>query len=189
NVVLFGEKGVGKSSIINLLADKELATVFEEGGGSTRCPRAHEITWNGTGRTYRICDTVGLVQPDSDIKANSYVDAVQGAYELIKDLLRRGGVDLLLLCMRGGTPIQDRSNYSLFYEVLCRQKVPIAAVITCLEREVNMEEWWTRNGMSFDEYGIKFEGHACVTTLPPGIGEPEMARKLDESQQAIKGLL
>lgn len=58
-----------------------------------------------------------------------------------------------------------QSNYGLFYEVLCRSLVPIALVITHLEREADMEKWWQRNVESLEKYGIEAVDHACVTRL------------------------
>ncbi|KAG6378087.1 hypothetical protein JVT61DRAFT_13770 [Boletus reticuloceps] len=52
-----------------------------------------------------------------------------------------------------------QSNYRLFYEV-------ITLVITHLERELDINVWWTRNLPSLEKYGVRPAGHACVTGLP-----------------------
>ena len=61
--------------------------------------------------------------------------------------------------------ITTQKNYALLYEMACRKSVAIAVVITHLEQEECMEDWWDQNAEIFDWRGIKFYGHACVTTL------------------------
>ncbi|KAI6129446.1 hypothetical protein EDD16DRAFT_1545620 [Pisolithus croceorrhizus] len=124
NIILFGETGVGKSSVVSPDFD------------------------------------VGSIRPE--VGVNGYIPAIEKAWLLIKRLREAGGVDLLLFCIRANrVTMTTQSNYRLFYEVLCGQQVPIALVITHLEREVDMEDWWTRNHKSIEKYGIKCAGHAC----------------------------
>ncbi|KAG9316457.1 P-loop containing nucleoside triphosphate hydrolase protein [Chiua virens] len=170
NIVLFGETGVGKSSVINLIAGRQIASVSPDAEGRTLSSRRYSFPV-GT-RAFHIWDTAGLEQPE--MGAVGYMAAIEGALALIHQLAEQGGVDLLLFCMRGNrVTATTQSNYRLFYEVLCRCQVPIALVITHLEREPNMEAWWTRNLASLERYGIKATGHACVTGLPTHSQYPE----------------
>ncbi|KAG2036978.1 hypothetical protein BDR03DRAFT_958189 [Suillus americanus] len=112
--------------------------------------------------SYKVFDTVGLEAPQLGIK--EYLDFVENAYQLIKQLDKQGGIDLLLFCVRAGRVTATlQSNYRLFYEFLCEKKVPIVLAITNLEREKRMEDWWERNKGTFDNYQIKVAGHACIT--------------------------
>lgn len=163
NIVLFGETGVGKSSVINLIAGHQVASVSSDADGRTLSSRRHSFLV-GT-RTFHIWDTAGLEQPE--LGAVGYMAAIEGALSLIQQLSQQGGIDLLLFCMRGNrVTATTQRNYRLFYEVLCKSQVPIALVITHLEREPDMNAWWTRNLSGLEKYGIKPAGHACVTGLP-----------------------
>ncbi|KIJ06534.1 hypothetical protein PAXINDRAFT_19376 [Paxillus involutus ATCC 200175] len=180
NIILFGETGVGKSSVVNLIAGQKVADVSPETGLCTMSSTHYAFFVEG--RQFHIWDTVSLEEPELG-GANGYLPAVQKSNELIQQLSTQGGVDLLLFCMRGNrVTATTQSNYRLFYEVLCGSKVPIALVVTHLEREPVMEDWWRRNVNSLDRYGIKSAGHACVTAIP---GHD----KYGMSQAAIKDLL
>ncbi|KAI6026371.1 P-loop containing nucleoside triphosphate hydrolase protein, partial [Pisolithus microcarpus] len=170
NIILFGETGVGKSSVINLIAGRPVAKVSPDADGCTMNSTDYQFTIGS--RKITIWDTVGLEEPQ------------MGAHGLIQKLSNAGGVDLLLFCIRGNRiTATTQSNYRLFYEVLCDKQVPIALVITHLEREHRMEDWWTRNEGSILRYGIKCAGHACVT------GITDKAEKFRESRDAISSLL
>ncbi|KAH0827570.1 P-loop containing nucleoside triphosphate hydrolase protein [Lanmaoa asiatica] len=179
NIILFGETGVGKSSVINLIAGRPIAQTSPDVQGCTMSFKPYSFPVGG--RTFHIWDTVGLEEPE--MGANGYLPAIEQACELINHLTSQGGVDLLLFCIRGNrVTATTQSNYRLFYEVLCRSQVPIALVITHLEREADMEKWWERNVESLERYGIKAAGHACVTGLPTH-------SKYRESQHNIARLL
>lgn len=184
NIVLFGETGVGKSSVINLIAGRQVASISPDAEGRTLSSRRYSFAVGG--RTFHVWDTAGLEQPE--FGAVGYMAAIEGALALIQQLAQQGGVDLLLFCMRGNrVTATTQSNYRLFHEVLCRSKVPIGLVITHLERELNMEEWWTRNLASLEKYGIRSAGHACVTGLPSHSKYPESRANIERLLRGYNG--
>ncbi|KAI9572095.1 hypothetical protein HD554DRAFT_1628386 [Boletus coccyginus] len=184
NVVLFGETGVGKSSVINLIARKEVAKVSSDVNGCTMQSTRYDIPFDDM--NFCIFDTIGLEEPQMGV--NGYLKAIERAYELIMKLGAAGGIHLLLFCMRGGRiTATTQSNYRLFCECLCNTKVPIALVFTGLEREVEMEDWWTRNKTHIEHYGIKSDGHACITAVQDEIPGEDL--KYMESQKRIRELL
>ncbi|KAG2041375.1 P-loop containing nucleoside triphosphate hydrolase protein [Suillus americanus] len=160
NIVLFGEAGAGKSSVVNLMAGQDIAYTSP---GMQRCTlqwQEYPIKFDGV--SYKVFDTVGLEEPQLGIK--EYLESVENAYRLIKNLDSEGGIDLLLFCMRAGRISgMLQSNYRLFHEFLCEKKVPIVLVITNLEREQRMEDWWDREHAHLDKYQINVAGHACIT--------------------------
>ncbi|KAG1771158.1 P-loop containing nucleoside triphosphate hydrolase protein [Suillus placidus] len=160
SIVLFGDTGAGKSSLINLMAGKEVACTSPD---MQRCTMHWEEYNIGFGDTsYKVFDTVGLEAPQLGIK--EYLEFVENAYRLISQLDKQGGIDLLLFCVRAGRVTATlQSNYRLFHEFLCEKKIPIVLAITNLEREKRMEDWWERNEGTFDNYQIKVAGHACIT--------------------------
>ncbi|KAH0828055.1 P-loop containing nucleoside triphosphate hydrolase protein [Lanmaoa asiatica] len=184
NVIIFGETGTGKSSVVNLIAGSKVAKTSPDAGGCTFASDAYHVVLQSN-QPFCIWDTIGLNEPD--ISRADYLRAIKQAYKLIKELERSGGVHLLLLCMRGRITKSVQQNYRLFVKVLCEKEVPFGVVITNLENERCMEEWWTTNKKVFEDYGISADGHACITASP-GVGDIFLGR-YEESRESMRKLL
>ena len=179
HVLLFGETGVGKSSLINLLAGWQIASVSPDSTPCTLDSSEYQFQLGST--TIRLWDTVGLEEPEKG--PNGYVGAIEKAVQLIRRLNATGGISLFLFCIRGNRfTMTTQSNYRLFYEVLGKKEVPIALAVTHLEREADMEDWWQRNGRTLEKNGILSAGHACITAL-------EGHARFEESRDILQGLL
>jgi predicted GTPase len=163
NIVLFGQAGAGKSSLINLMMGMNVAHTSSDMKSRTLHWKEYPIQFNGD--SYNVFDTVGLEEPQ--LGNPQYLDAIENAYMLIQELERRSGIDLLLFCMRAGTITTTlQTNYRLFHEFLCEKKVPVIMVVTHLENEVGeMDAWWTRNRDIFREREVYVAGHACITAI------------------------
>ena len=185
NVILFGETGVGKSSVINLMAGAEVAPTSANLEGCTLEATEYSFTLPGE-PSLRIYDTVGLNEPE--IGVNTFFGAIEKAHKLITSLHDAGGIDLLIFCIRGNriTATMQR-NYRLFSEFLCEGKVPLAFVVTNLENEEVMENWWQRNEKKFEGYGIQSVAHACITAAPARVAT--LATKRAESLSALQKML
>ncbi|KAG1819718.1 uncharacterized protein BJ212DRAFT_1478951 [Suillus subaureus] len=161
NIVIFGEVGAGKSAVINLMAGQQITHISPDSHRCTLHWMEYLITFeNGT--RYKVFDTVGLEEPH--IENKDYLTAISNAFGLINTLKERGGIDLLLFCIRGGRVTTTmQSNYVLFFEFLFEAKVPLVLVVTNLEREANMEDWYMRNVGHLERHNIRSAGHACIT--------------------------
>ncbi|KAF8134420.1 hypothetical protein EV363DRAFT_1562009 [Boletus edulis] len=168
NVLIVGETGVGKSSVINLIAGEKLADVSSSATGCTLDATSYNVVLtdrNGQGHHVRLFDTVGM--NESSLSKNDYLVAIEKANALINQLLRTGGIRLLIFCIRGGRITSvTQSNYHLFRDILCQNQVPVAFVITGMENEQPMEGWWTRNAALFEKSNLSCTSHACVTATP-----------------------
>src|SRR5262245_54795882 len=121
NVIVFGESGVGKSSVINMLNGDEIAPVSDRAMGLTFSTKPYKKTIDG--EHFTIFDTIGLNEGScGTVKAK---DAVQKLWDLINHLA--DGVHLLVFVMRAPRITQTcEQNYKLFFETLCQRRVPIA---------------------------------------------------------------
>jgi hypothetical protein len=166
------------------MAEKEVANTSPDMQRCTMRWQEYDIGFGGN--SYTVFDTIGLEEPQLGIK--EYLESVENAYRLIKELDRRGGIDLLLFCVRAGRVTATlQSNYRLFHEFLCQKKVPIVLAITNLEREQRMEDWWVRNHSTFEKYQIQVAGHACITAANRLDGRHK--KLYDESRITIRKLV
>ncbi|KAG1851115.1 P-loop containing nucleoside triphosphate hydrolase protein [Suillus subluteus] len=183
-IVVCGATGAGKSSLINLMAGKEVATTSPDTQRCTMQWKDYTIGFGGD--SYVVFDTIGLEEPQLGIR--EYFESVENAYRLIKELDRQGGIDLLLFCVRADRVTATiQSNYRLFHEFICEKKIPIVLAITHLEREQRMEDWWIRNHATLQNYRIQVAGHACITAANRLDGRHQVL--YEESRITIRNLV
>ncbi|KAG1745546.1 P-loop containing nucleoside triphosphate hydrolase protein [Suillus paluster] len=183
-IIIFGESNVGKSSIINLLARRKVARTSLDTRHCTLRYEAYDVIIGNV--PYRIYDTAGI--DDDRMDPVGFLDAVTNAHKLMKELKTKGGPHLLLYCMKAGR-IQPSfaAIYRLFYEFLFEEKIPVALVVTHLEREDPMDEWYTRNKGSFERHAVKCIDHACITAAENM--DPRYKKKYNTSREAVGDLI
>jgi len=161
NVILFGEAGAGKSSLVNMIVGQGVATVSGAADGCTFKNDSYEATIGNT--DFAIYDTAGLNEGDQG--RVPHWKAIRELYTLIRQL---DGVSLLIYCMRGRVKENAKANWTLFNKIICGEKVPILAVVTGLETYNNPDDWlkdkdnqnvFRRNKMSPKAVG-------CVVSFP-----------------------
>jgi hypothetical protein len=135
------------------------------------------------GHHLNIFDTVGLNEGVSGTTPAS--EAIRGLYRLMRGL--DNGVSLLVYVVRGPHPTSSmRKNY-MIYEMFCEKKVPIVLVITGLEQEEDMDDWWKVNEAKFVKEGMTFSGAACITAIK---GRNNMlAQEFEESREKVEKLI
>jgi predicted GTPase len=183
NVIVFGETGSGKSSLVNLVKGINVAETSSKAKGCTFESTPYNVIIHNS--NYNLFDTAGLNEWEGG--KVSAKEAVVNLYKLICDL--EDGVSLLVYCVRGPR-IKDTTvkNYKLFYEALCQEQVPIVVAVTGLENEEpTMDSWWTQNKQTFKDAGMTFEGHACITATK-GKGNV-FEEEYKESAEKVKKLM
>ncbi|KAG2153916.1 hypothetical protein DEU56DRAFT_428907 [Suillus clintonianus] len=190
NVLLFGETGVGKSSIINLIMGGDTAQTSPDGGTCTLTHTSYEVDL-GT-HNFKLWEV-------SSIGSMGFFRSFFKKWRLkkaLKKLHRDEGVYLLLYCMRGSRAHRALlSDYKHFTDIVGSTagpgRVPVAAVVTSLEDyPTNMDNWWTKNKDNLERLGMQFSSHACITSLPydPNWTSAMRARR-HQSEQAIRKLI
>jgi GTPase Era involved in 16S rRNA processing len=184
NIVIFGATGAGKSSVVNLMAGEERAETAPDLERCTLHWKEYPMAFDG--HSYKVFDTIGLEEPRLGTK--DYLNIIVNAHNLITNLQKEGGIDLLLFCVRAGrfnSTIQK--NYRLFYEWLCEKNVPIALVLTGLEAEQNMADWWTKYKYTFDKYEILVDDQVCITAANGLDGRHQL--QYEKSRRLIHNLV
>ncbi len=159
NVIVFGETGAGKSSVINLIAGFDIAPISNRPVGCTFQSTRYTVDIGGV--LFNLHDTAGLDEAKGGTVAKH--DAIVQLYTLLRRL--NTGVSLLVFCMRGPRIKESCvKNWRLFHEIICQRKVPIVLAVTGLENEENgMDYWWTQNKEYFMRYEMYPNGVACIT--------------------------
>lgn len=159
DIVLLGEIGVGKSSLVNLITGEKVAEISSDTIGCTKTTA--EYTFEEKGRTFRLHDTPGLVDPQMGIEP--FVDPIDIIQKLIRRLGNGNGPDLLLFCTNNSKPTAAlRRNYRLFCKIICKGEVPFALATTNLEECQSADQWWSQHKATIRSYGIDCSGHVGI---------------------------
>lgn len=161
NIVIFGETGSGKSSLINTIVQtQQLAKTSNDTHGCTSTPERYPVEISG--KKYILIDTPGLNEgsagtvPDTEAK------------ELLKNLLRElmssrsDSIGLLVYCVRSATrPRTFVKAYNKVYSEICHKRVPIILVVEEWRTERDMESWWITNREQCNNHGMHFVNYPC----------------------------
>ncbi|OJA20585.1 hypothetical protein AZE42_05376 [Rhizopogon vesiculosus] len=188
NVLIFGETGVGKSSVINLIVGQEVAQTSPDGPTCTLQHTFYEAILGN--QRFKLWE-VSSIAPMNFFRRLLTKWRLKSAY---KKLCRDDGVYLLLYCMRGsraqGAWVRD---YKYFTSIVSSTTghVPVAGVVTCLEDyPLDMDEWWKKNGQNLECQGVQFSEHACITSLPNDpAASPALCARRRQSEQTIRSLI
>ncbi|KAF7969669.1 hypothetical protein HWV62_26723 [Athelia sp. TMB] len=177
NVVVCGQAGVGKSSIVNMLAGRRVADTshdmdrctFESASYHVAGPDHREIT---------LWDTAGLEEGPTERAVT--LDAIKNIHRLTSQLASGTGGSLVIYVVKGKLLSSVIKNYMLV-KAFCDDRLPLALVVTGLDGVPNRAEWWRKNEVHFKKAGLLSAGHACIVAHK----QPHTAA---EYEQSIKEL-
>ncbi|KZP22233.1 hypothetical protein FIBSPDRAFT_931233 [Athelia psychrophila] len=162
NIIVCGVQGVGKSSLVNMLASgpTEVARTSNDTIGCTFKSEPYSLT-TPSGRKLTLWDTAGLDEgPTGRVTT---LAAMKNIRELTTQLADSTGLSLIIYMVRGRLVGSIRKNYVLF-KAFCDDKVPFVIVVTGLDGESDRAGWWSRNEGHFREAGLLGDGHACIVS-------------------------
>ncbi|KDQ59861.1 hypothetical protein JAAARDRAFT_126885, partial [Jaapia argillacea MUCL 33604] len=157
NIIVFGETGVGKSSVINMVAGRHIAETSNSFFPCTLEPQQHVVYTPDV--TLNLFNTPSPSHDSPDI--SGYTDTIVALYKLVHNM--KDGVNLLIHVIRpqptGG--LEYTRLYRMFYKIFCEKKVPVV-LITHLDYEEHPEDWWYSNYSTFRGHGMDYAGEVCV---------------------------
>ncbi|KAF8997397.1 hypothetical protein BDQ17DRAFT_1176442, partial [Cyathus striatus] len=182
-VIVFGPSGAGKSSVVNMLTAKDgnvpKAITSSSAQGVTFTATSYLKNING--EHVKVFDTAGL--NEGSLGTVPGIQAIESLHSLILNIPPDGISLLVYVISATRVTILSKQNYEMFWETICHKQVKIVVIITGLEDEEDMDAWWGINKSVFDEYGMSFEGHACITS---STSFPEL---YDESKKKVDNLI
>jgi len=160
NIIVFGEGGCGKSSIVNMIVGKDVAKASSSLEGCTFENDAYNAIIED--KRYVLYDTAGLNEGKKG--RVPHWEAIQALYTLIREL---DGVSLLVYCMRGRVRENSKANWDLFNKVICGGKVPTIAIVTGLDSYKDPEDFMKEKGNSgvFKKNGMEPKDVGCVVSI------------------------
>ncbi|KAG6890213.1 hypothetical protein C0995_010224 [Termitomyces sp. Mi166 len=200
HILIFGETGVGKSSIINMLRGKDIAETSGDTRGQTFENVPYPITidistesliddtTNTHSKDIIAWDTAGLNEAERG--KVSHKQAMKNIRNLVGKL--DDGLSLLVYVIRGwrlSTVL--KTNYDIFVTGLCQRQVPVVLVVTGCENDSPMDNWWTQNERVLDAHDLHFESQACITSTRGKIkdGEHVYEEEYKESEAKVRDLV
>ncbi|KAF9245014.1 hypothetical protein BU15DRAFT_71365 [Melanogaster broomeanus] len=188
NVIVFGECGVGKSSLVNLVVGSSAAKTSPDADPCTVHNKDYEV--NIRGETFKIWDTVGL--DGGSLGAMRAALAEWSLKRFLRSFLKKDDLSLLVYCVRGSRATRALvRHYEKIHLQTCNSTVPMVIVVTALENASgDMDSWWQRNEGDLSKYGMSFIGHACVTTVGDDTHDTETVRaRRARSQEIVRDLI
>lgn len=172
NVVLLGEVGSGKSSIINLIAGECVAKSSNDAKGGTLNITCYTLNFSPSNVQVNLWDTPGWHPAE---ERNTRQGRAVGADNLLKTLRATEGIHLLLFCTQKPRVTDHLVNdFQHIYSGQAYSETPLALAVTGLELiQPNMHMWWENNHRALERYGFHCHAHACVTTVD-GEGNREL---------------
>ncbi|KAG1731272.1 P-loop containing nucleoside triphosphate hydrolase protein, partial [Suillus lakei] len=177
NIVIFGETGSGKSSLINKLVQHSVAKTTNDAPGCTSTPERYPIKLsNGE---YVLIDTPGLNEPHKGTVPDAKAKAL--LKNLLRELMssRSDDIGLLVYCVGSAAqPCTFMKTCKKFYSGICHSKVPVIIVVKGLD-ESGMRSWWNINGKACRPHGMRFANDPSVPArqgipddVTHGVAEP-----------------
>ena len=187
-MILFGECGVGKSSVVNLAIGSQVAKTSSDADACTTRTQPYGMIIDG--EKYKLWDTAGLDGGTFGLFRAAIAE--RNLKIFIRNHLRKHEPSLFIYCVRASRATRALvRHYQLVRTATRDSLVPMVVVVTGLENaRGDMEDWWHRNAAELSKHGMEFVDHACITSIDDDPCDPLLARtRRISSQHAVRNLI
>ncbi|KAF9222625.1 hypothetical protein BS17DRAFT_173622 [Gyrodon lividus] len=188
NVVVFGESGVGKSSLVNLVVGSYAAKTSPDADACTIRTQHYDVVIHGG--KFKIWDTAGLDGGSSGTRRAAVAE--KNLKQSLRNFLKNDDLSLLIYCVRASRATRALvRHYQRVYTETCNSTIPMVIVVTALENSSgDMDNWWQRNAGDLSKYGMNFIDHACITTIGDDSCDTLVARERRAySQETVRDMI
>jgi len=162
-VLIIGQAGVGKSSLVNLLTNTIKAEVSDSAIGCTFEYQTYKAHYQS--KKFELIDTVGLNE-----STKGKVPPATALKKLVKFIREnKQGFNCILIAMKKGRIDKAfEDNHTLFCKSLLKQEIPVLLYIGHCEEDDPMDIWIKnpKNMMALSPY--EFKQCICGTTKEGG---------------------
>jgi predicted GTPase len=179
-ILIIGETGAGKSSLINLLAGKPVANVTDSAVGCTFEYKSHEVTYNH--KVFELIDTIGLNE------ASKGRVSPKVATKMLINFIKKNkrGFNCVLFVMRKGRLTDSfEKNHMLFAQTMLKGNTPTVLFISHCEQDIPMSQWLDVDENQTALAPYKFSGKFCGTAQIGGRFAQFIAPLLEETRTAV----
>lgn len=182
-MIVFGESGVGKSSIINLVVGAQVAKTSPDAVACTTRTQSYDAIING--KNYRLWDTVGLDGGTMGLLRAAIAE--RNLKTFLRKILKKNEPALLVYCARASRATRALVRHYQSVRLATRDyPVPMVIIVTGLENaRGDMENWWDKNATELLKNGMEFVDHACITSIDDDPHDSELARRRRTDSQGV----
>ncbi|CAF1254743.1 unnamed protein product [Adineta steineri] len=162
-ILIIGQTGVGKSSVVNLLADEKKANVSDAAVGCTFSFDSYHVMHND--QPYELIDTIGLNEGSKGKVIQK--EALKKLITFIKQN-KRGFNCVLFVIKKGRVDDAFEKNHYLFYKTLLQEKIPAILFVGHCEQDEPMSAWYLQEENVNFLHPYHFSQVVCSTALEGG---------------------
>ncbi|KAF7969663.1 hypothetical protein HWV62_26711 [Athelia sp. TMB] len=162
NVIICGQTGAGKSSLVNLIAGKPIAKTSDGLEGCTPGYVRYDVKLKARSGvpalSITLWDTAGF---DEGARGTVGNDRAISDLAKLKDLLGNAA-NLVIYCVPLGVITANVADHYKIIRKTFGDSVLLAIVVTKMENERDADAWWVRNEGQYKKTFLDFNDHACV---------------------------
>ena len=181
--VLFGQTGVGKSSVINMLLPDSSKKAHVSSSAQVATERSQGYKMEINDISIMLYDTAGL--------GGISEPRTSKAAGMLYTLIYPEGINFLIFVIRAsGDKIDDLTSAitynQMVHDVFCQKQVPVLLLVTNMDGQ-NPTNWWKSNEQLLQQ--LRFQAYACITAKRGRTDSDEDEVEYNRSKDVVKDAL